>query len=152
MRISQFLTEGLVNLKLRGKDRVGVIGELVNLVHGADLIADPKLVSGLVVDRELVHPTGIGRGIAIPHARVENIDRIILAAGVHPKGIDFQARDGKPARLIFLILAPEDDTTLYLQALSSLAMMLTLGDLPEALLAAKSPADFVEEIRRFEEM
>ncbi len=152
MRISQLLSEGLVNLKLKGKDRVGVIDELVDMVHAEELIGDPKFIASLVVDRERIHPTGIGRGLAIPHARVEDIDGIILAAGRHAKGVDFEARDGKPARLVFLILAPEDDTTLYLQALSSLAMMLTLGDLPERLLAAKTPAEFIDEIRRFEEM
>lgn len=152
MRISQILTEGLVSLKLKGADAKSAIEELVGLVHAADLIDDPEYIAGLVLDRERVHPTGIGRGVAIPHARVEELDRIVIAAGRHPKGIEFKARDGSKATIVFLILAPLDDTTIYLQALSSLAMMMTLGDLPEDLHAVTTPADFIRRIEKYEEL
>lgn len=152
MQISTLLHEGLIRLPLKADTAEGAIHELVGLVEEAGLIQDSETVAAAVIDRERMHPTGIGHAVAIPHARIAGISEVIIAAGVKTPGIDFRARDGEPARVIFLLLAPEDDTTLYLQTLSSLAMLVMLGELGDRLPRAKHSRDFIEEFRRGEEL
>lgn len=150
MQITNLLQEGLIRLPLRAESAEGTIHELVQLVEEANLVQDAEAVAAAVIDRERMHPTGIGHSVAIPHARISGIDSVIIAAGVQPKGVDFRSRDGDPARVIFLLLAPEDDTTLYLQTLSSLAMLVMLGDLGDVLPKAKNSREFIERFQQTE--
>ena len=152
MKISGQLDNRLIKFDLSGNTKEEVIKELVSLVYDANLIGNPEKVSKLVIDREELHPTGIGRKTAVPHARIENIDRVIVAAGIHNKGIDFKSRDGSKANVIFLMLAPEDDTTLYLQTLSSLAMLLMIGDLSDKLIECKSGDEFIKIFKTSEDL
>jgi PTS system fructose-specific IIC component len=144
MRISGILTKELITTSLHSTSRDQVISELVELINTHVKLGDSKEIADLVIKREEIHPTGVGRGVAIPHARVAGIKDVIIAAGIHPEGIDFKSRDGSKSKIIFLMLAPENDTTLYLQCLSSLAMLMMIGELGEKLLTAKTPDEFLE--------
>ena len=79
---------------------------------------------GVILEREKLGSTGIGEGVAIPHGKMKGIDHILCAFGRSKKGIDFDAVDGKPVHIFFLLLAPEDSAGLHIQMLSRISRIL----------------------------
>jgi mannitol/fructose-specific phosphotransferase system IIA component (Ntr-type) len=105
---------------LRATDRRTAICELTEATcKGAGLGFDSTLAA--VLNREEIMPTGIGNGVAIPHARVEGIAAPIVGVGLSGSGIDFDAPDGEPAHLLFLILTPPEDDGAQLKILAEIA-------------------------------
>jgi nitrogen PTS system EIIA component len=115
--LSDLLTPERVKVPLAGSSKDEVLRELVQLaVPTAGAVALDSIVTA-VRDREKLLSTGIGSGIAIPHGRTSAVDSLILAAGVAPDPIDFDALDGKPVSLFFLLLGPESAAGAHVRAL-----------------------------------
>jgi mannitol/fructose-specific phosphotransferase system IIA component (Ntr-type) len=99
------LRRGAFTRELRAKTPTEAIEELVRAL-GSLLAGRKRSARDAVIERELVAPTGLGDEVAIPHAAVEGLERPLLALGLAPHGIDFDAPDGKPARIVFVLLIP----------------------------------------------
>lgn len=108
------------HLKLGAGDASQAIGELVR-VACQGLPVDAALVRDAVLEREAALRTGIGRGVAVPHARIAGITAPIVAVGVSSEGVDFDAPDGLPAHAVFLLLTPEQDDGVQLEILAAIA-------------------------------
>jgi len=118
--IEKLLREDHVILDLKAKDKEGVLKEMVSVLK---LPKDKEdlLVSSLM-QREKLGSTGIGKGIAIPHCRSVVVDNITLIVGISKEGVDFNALDGKPVHLFFMLVAtPMDPSMQYLTALGNIA-------------------------------
>ena len=100
------------------------IRTLVNEAYKAGKVKSPDDFFKAVINRENIVTTGIGMGVAIPHAKLEGFQDFFIAIGILDKGIDWKALDGAPVRLIFLIGGPDDKQTEYLRILSSLTLTL----------------------------
>ena len=87
-------------------------------------ISNVEETVAVILEREKLGSTGIGEGIAIPHGKMKGIDRILCAFGRSKEGVDFDAVDGKPVHIIFLLLAPEDSAGLHIQMLSRISRIL----------------------------
>jgi PTS system fructose-specific IIC component len=94
--------------------------------------------------------TGIGLGVAIPHARTRAVSSIVLAFGRSDSGVDFNSLDGKPSHLIFLIAAPEEQKTEYIMTLARLSKLLRKDEVRIGLNKAGSPDDVVRVIMQHE--
>jgi mannitol/fructose-specific phosphotransferase system IIA component (Ntr-type) len=118
------------------------IEELGNALRPAigDMV-EPALIA--VLERELVAPTGLGDDVAIPHAAVEGLSRPVVALGLAPQGIDFDAPDGRPARIVFLLLLPPKSFEREVRVLASLARSVFDEQARNALLATKSTEEAV---------
>jgi Kef-type K+ transport system membrane component KefB/mannitol/fructose-specific phosphotransferase system IIA component (Ntr-type) len=114
------LRRGAFVSELHGRTPNEVIGELVRAL-GSLLTGRKRLARDAVLERELVAPTGLGDEVAIPHAAVEGLDRPLLALGRAPGGIDFDAPDGRPARIVFLLLIPPKAYEEEVRILASIA-------------------------------
>ena len=139
-------------LELRARTRDEVLQELVALVPSlaGDLDRRQRLFQALR-DREELHSTGIGDGVALPHARQALPDLLsepLLAFGRHPTGVPFRAVDGQPVRLFFLLLAP--NLTLHLAMLARISRLLRQATLREALLVAPTVQAVADSIREAE--
>jgi mannitol/fructose-specific phosphotransferase system IIA component (Ntr-type) len=99
-----------------------------------------------IFDREYVTSTGIGGGVAVPHAQLPGITDFVLALGLCPDGIDFAAKDSKPVRVVVMIAAPTDDRPAYLKTLAGVASRLNR---PSSLLAMLAARDGTEAIAAF---
>jgi mannitol/fructose-specific phosphotransferase system IIA component (Ntr-type) len=97
-----------------------------------------------IFDREYVTSTGIGGGVAVPHAQLPGITAFVLALGLCPAGIDFAAKDGKPVRVVVMIAAPTDDRPAYLKTLASVAARLNRPSSLQAMLAARDGAEAID--------
>jgi len=144
----------LTNIKmdLASSDSDAVLEELVNRIPEiSNQPAARKTLLHALLERERLHSTGIGDGVALPHARnalVGLIDHPVLVFGRHPTGIDYSAIDGIPARLFFLIVAPT--VTDHLAILARLSRLLRQPHLREKLLAAATPEEVVALLRAAE--
>ena len=135
-RISELLAPEAVTLQLKAKDKVAVIRELAAPLTESGLITDPDAFFEAILRRENLESTGIGLGVAIPHARTAAVTETALAFGRSSTGVDFNSLDGKPAHLIFLIAAPENRKTEYIMTLARISRLLRRDEARTALNAA----------------
>jgi mannitol/fructose-specific phosphotransferase system IIA component (Ntr-type) len=114
-------------------------------------IKNQSLVVQKILDREADMSTGIGFGIAIPHARIEGIDRVYMIAARSVKGIEFDAIDEQPVHLIFMMLSPTNASSQYTQILSSLSRIMSYEDIRQSLIHTDIAEDFLNIISRGED-
>lgn len=151
MKITELLTEATVTMTVSGSGKTEAIGELAKLLDGAGKLADVQRFMEAVLRREDQGTTGIGDGIAIPHAKSGAVKEAAIAFGKSEKGVDFASLDGKPVHLIFMIAAPEGADNQHLEALSRLSEPLMKKEVREGLMKASSPDEVLEVIGRYEE-
>lgn len=150
--LHQLLGPKCIQLTLVSHTREAVLEELVACVPQlADRPEARRKLLAALLERERLHSTGIGDGIALPHARdalAGVVDEPVLVFGRHPTGIAYGAVDGKPARLFFLLLAPS--VTQHLAMLARISRLLRNEALRKALLAATTPSEVIASVREAE--
>ncbi|HXF36798.1 MAG TPA: fructose PTS transporter subunit IIA [Actinomycetota bacterium] len=147
--IEELITPSLVSIDLRATERRGAIEELAALLRAEGRVADlPAYVEAVWAREEETGGTGMGSGVAIPHAKSAAVTRASVAFGRSASGVDFGAEDGSRADLIFLIAAPEGADDLHVTVLSRLARRLVHEGFRAALREAGSPQDVYDVIRK----
>jgi mannitol/fructose-specific phosphotransferase system IIA component (Ntr-type) len=106
-------------------------------------IKDQDMIVRKILDRETEMSTGIGLGIAIPHARIEGIDRLYMIAGRSVKGIDFNAIDEQPVHLLFMMLSPANASSQYTNILSSLSRIMSYEEIRNSLIESDDAEKFL---------
>lgn len=124
MNMKEALRESCVISDLKGRTKTEVLTELISSFKESKLISNVRTAVDVVLEREKLGSTGIGEGIAIPHGKMKGIDSILCAFGRSKEGVDFDAIDGKPVHIVFLLLAPEDSAGLHIQMLSRISRIL----------------------------
>ena len=142
MRISDLLADESIELGVRPCSKDEAIRHLISLMECSGAVTDRKRYTKDVLHREERGSTGMGDGIAMPHAKSAGVSRAALAAITVPDGLDFKAIDGKPARLLFLIAAPDGADSEHVSLLSQLAIMVMDPAFKESLINAKTKAEF----------
>ena len=126
--------------RLLATTRQGVISELVNALFENGFVADRARALQAVLDREQSLPTGLEYGVAMPHARTDAVRQLVCAVGLKKEGLEFGAADGRPTRIVVLVLAPEHAATPQLQVISELCRLLDEQGRSD-LLACDTPED-----------
>lgn len=144
MNITDLLTKETIILQLQAKTKSEVIGELASKLAEAGAVSDVEAFKRAIWAREQQSTTGVGDGIAIPHAKTAAVKRPAVAFGRSAAGIDYESLDGKPSRLFFMIAAPEGGEQTHLQALARLSSLL----MDESFRAQLETASSEEEIVR----
>lgn len=124
MRIGDILAEELVAPALASRTKPEVIDELAALVVRQHPEIDRARLVQALEDRERLNSTALGEGVAIPHGKLPQVDRVIAAFGRSRDGVDFQSLDGKPTHLFFLLVAPEGSAGAHLKALARISRLL----------------------------
>ena len=150
MKITDLLNEKAINLQGKATSKEEAINQLVELMAQNGNIKDKEGYKKVVFKREEEGTTGIGEGIAIPHGKTEAVSKPGIAAMIIPDGVDFKSLDGSPAKLLFLIAAPNTKDNVHLDVLSRLSTLLMDTDFRQALYNAKSPKEFLECIDKAE--
>ncbi|MEB7039242.1 PTS fructose transporter subunit IIABC [Staphylococcus gallinarum] len=148
MRITELLTKDTIAMNLSSNDKNGVIDELVNQLNKAGKLNDVTAFKEAIHNRESQSTTGIGEGIAIPHAKVAAVDTPAIAFGKSKAGVDYQSLDMQPAHLFFMIAAPEGGAQTHLDALAKLSGILMDEDVRKDLLNASSEKEVLNIIDR----
>mgnify|MGYP002623618847 CR=1 FL=1 len=144
MRVTELLKNASIDLGAHVKDKQDAIAHLADLMEKGGNLKDKAQYLKDVRAREASGTTGLGDGIATPHAKSAGVKEPGLAAMTIPEGIDFESMDGNPARLFFAIAAPDTGADEHLMILSKLATMIMDPDFKEALIAAKSKEEFLK--------
>jgi fructose-specific phosphotransferase system IIA component len=126
MRMSEFIAPEAVISEVQGTTKESVIREMVQSLHSAGHIkgSDPEELVRSILKREQLGSTGIGRGVAIPHAKHSSVDRPIATVAISPKGLDFDSLDGEPVHVLVLLVSPQNSSGPHLRALETVSRSL----------------------------
>ena len=133
-------------------DKESLFEELVDLIGSTGSFNfDRSAALACVMEREALMSTAIRDGIAVPHGKSESINRMLGAIGMSKRGIDYDAADGKPVHIAFMILSPRHDPETHLRTLKMLAAALDTPGFVETLLSSRNPAEAFRFIESFED-
>ncbi|MDD2557461.1 MAG: PTS sugar transporter subunit IIA [Desulfuromonadaceae bacterium] len=149
MTIVELLNVTAVEANLRAETKEQVLEEMTDVMLRAAPL-DHEQVLSVLQERERLGSTGIGSGVAIPHGKIADIDKMYLAFGRSIKGVDFDSMDGKPAHLFFLLIAPEESVSTHLKTLARISKLLKKQDVRTELLEADN-AEVIYKIIRAED-
>ena len=150
MKIADLLAKESIDLQAKVGSKAEALEHLVTLMAKSGKLADEAEYKRCVLAREEEGSTGISEGIAIPHAKTNAVKAPGLAAMIVAEGVDFASLDDQPAKLFFLIAAPDTEDNVHLDVLSRLSTLLMDEEFTTALYAAKSPKEFLSIIDKFE--
>lgn len=143
MKLSKFTEEDLITFELKGTDKDAVIKELVEMASKSKLVRDKDDLLKDIQERENLVTTGVGYGVAFPHAKTKAVKGIVIVFGRADGGIDFDAMDKKPVHLFFLIAAPEDAIGAHLNVMARLSFLMKSEENRQKLNDVKSPGELL---------
>lgn len=147
MLLTDLVTPELIKIPLVATRKDDLLRELVDLLVDGSPVNDREDVLRAVREREAVLSTGIGSGVAIPHGKSPAVGTLRLAAGVTQAPVDFDALDGQPVRLFFLLVGPEAEAGPHIKALSRISRIVRRESVRERLLSATSPEAFFDALK-----
>jgi PTS system nitrogen regulatory IIA component len=146
MKVLDYLPEEVIEADIKSDTKIGILKELVQLLVDNHQVKDANKALEVLLEREKLGSTGIGDGVAIPHAKFNDIKTLVAAFGRSRGGVNFESLDNKPAHLFFLFLAPENSATLHLKILARISRLLKKTTFREALMHAKGRKEIYQAI------
>jgi PTS system nitrogen regulatory IIA component len=147
LRILDFLNPNAVVMELTATTKKGVLEELVDLLAKDGKVKDAKVTVDVLMEREKLGSTGIGQGIAIPHAKTDQAGHVVAAFGLSRRGVQFDSLDGDPVNIFFLLVAPPDAAALHLKALARISRLLKDKFFRQSLRETKAVAEILKLIK-----
>jgi len=147
LKILDFLSPTAVVMELAASTKRGVLEELVGLLSKESKVKDGKLTVDVLLEREKLGSTGIGQGIAIPHAKTDQANTLVAAFGLSRRGVQFDALDGEPVHIFFLLVAPPDAAAPHLKALARISRLLKDKFFRQSLRETKTVAEILKLIK-----
>lgn len=151
MKITDFLDRKAIKIGIQAADKEGILKELVGILAQAKDLGDPKAVVKALLERENLGSTGIGQGIAIPHGKTDRVKELTAVLGISKQGVNFEALDGEPVYIFFLLVAPKDTAGPHLKALAQISRLLRDSYFCELIKRCQTADDVFELIQREEE-
>ena len=139
-----------VFLGLAGGSMAATLGEIAQRLESAGDVKDGAALTQRLLEREKLGCTGLGNGLAIPHCKLADLEGVLVAVAVVPAGVDFGALDGRPVRVILVVLSPADSPAGHLQALARISRLVKTPGVAEAILSASSPDEVSRLLREAE--
>ncbi len=152
MGLTDYLHKEAMCMDLESRQRDDAIRALLDQLVEAELIDAELLEPALkaVLDRERVGSTAIGRGVAVPHARLEGIEQILVAFGYSSAGVSFHALDGEPVHQIFLVMAPNGSAGEYIEVMERITRLIQDQDFRRFVGRARRPSEVIDLIEEMD--
>lgn len=150
MKLSELMSENLISADLSAETKFQLIEELLDLLNDKGKIQNRDLALKDILAREGYLSTGLENGLAIPHAKTDGVNELVMAFGLKKDGVEFKSLDNKPAHLIFLVLSPRDTSGPHIRALAAITKNLKDAEIRKALLKARSSGDIKKIFDKFE--
>lgn len=147
MDLASLTSPELIFPRLDGIDRASVLRVLARQVAAKGLVRDAQELVDRLIEREEVASTGVGGGVAIPHCKMNGLERVVLAIGLLEKGIEFGAVDGQPVRLFFLVVSPSQAPAAHLQCLAAISKWVRSEGHVSSLLELDDPQAIYDRLR-----
>lgn len=149
MELTQLVSEKFIISELRGETKEDVLKEMMNLLAQKGIDAEAALSA--IMEREALGSTGVGEQVAIPHAKISDIEDVVIAVAVKREGIEFSAADGIPVKLLFMLVSPDKQMNRHLKTLARISKLVKLTDFKERILAESRSASDIYAILQQEE-
>ena len=150
MKLGDILTESLIKFPLEKNNKTDIIVELIRLLEPTGVLLNVDNVIKAVLDREKIMSTGIGNSVAIPHGKTKDVQSIVVSLGISAEDVDFESLDGKPVRIIFMLVGPEKPASDHIKMLSRISRLCNPPAFRKKLLEAASSAEILQLIREEE--
>lgn len=147
MQLVDVLKENLVFLNFEAENKDQAIEKFITSLEKTGVIKEPAALKDALFEREKLGTTGVGGGIAMPHARSSAIKDLTVAFFRSEEGIEFKAIDNIPVNIVFMLLAPVSSGGPYLKLLAKISRMLRSSDFKDALMEAKDAAAVMQIIQ-----
>lgn len=144
MKVQDLLRKNAILTDIQPTDKNEVLHQMALFMASLNGLPDPEGISRRIIERELDISTGIGYGIAIPHARIPGIDQLFLIAGRSIAGIEYNAIDEMPVHLLFMMVSPKNTSAEHTQVLSKLSRIMSYEDVRSKLLDVKTAEQFLD--------
>ncbi len=150
MKLTDYLTTKNIKIGLSGRKKEDIIEYLLDIAESVS----PKLnrveaLEGLM-RREKVGSTGVGKGVAIPHAGIKSCSRILPVIALSEEGLNYESLDGDPVRLFFMIIYPENQIKMQLKFLARVSRLLRNDSLRQSLMESSSPEEIMDILIKYE--
>ncbi len=149
MHLVELLNDNLIELNLNSQDKFEVIENLLDVAVKNGKILDRGKALQDLIEREQYLSTGFENGLAVPHAKSEAVDEIVVVFGLHRQGLEFDSLDGKPTHFIFLLLSPMDTSGPHIQILALIARNFQNTGVTQKLHSAQTSDEIVQIIGEF---
>lgn len=150
MRLGSLTRPELIFPDLPAADRAAVLRAFADRVAERGLVRDGAELYQKLWEREQLGSTGVGSGIAIPHCKIKGLERGVVAIGLVPGGVEFEAVDGQPVKVFFLVISPSESPAEHLQVLASISRWVKSDRHAEKILALHDPQEIYDFLRREE--
>jgi len=150
--ISRLLTDRSVLVSMDAGDKSAALAAVLKVACQSDFVVDCDEARNAVIEREKQMSTGVGSGLAIPHARTDAVTGTVAVLGILKSPIDYDSLDGEPVRLVFLLLGPRNDTSRHIRILSRVSRLMNDEGARRQLLQAARPEDVIDIVSRLEAM
>ncbi|OGW87017.1 MAG: hypothetical protein A3C35_00645 [Omnitrophica bacterium RIFCSPHIGHO2_02_FULL_46_11] len=151
MKISETLDKRAIKIGLNATAKEDVLKELVDVLAQVENIGDAKGILKALIERENLGSTGIGQGIAIPHGKTDKVTRLVAVLGISKSGVNFDALDGEPVYIFFLLVAPKATAGPHLKALAQISRLLRDSYFCELIRKCKTEEELFQLIKNEEE-
>lgn len=151
INLVDFLPVQAICVDLKAQSKSEVFKEMAQVLSVAHQIQDSAILLNALLEREKLGSTGIGQGVAIPHGKTEQLQRVVAALGISKKGVQFDAIDGEPVHLVFTLVAPQNASALHLKILAKISRLLKDKLFRQELQKAQSAQEVVTQIQEEEE-
>lgn len=151
MRLSERFVDNCIIINSASNSKESILNELVDTLCSAYKLEHRDEIFDAVWSREQSRSTGIGCGLAVPHAKIDAVDRMCMVAATIENGLDFASFDGEPVYLIILIVSPGNTVGPHLKALSSVSRLLADGGVRKDLIASKDAGEFLTILKAAED-
>ena len=144
MKISEVLELKNVVYELKGNTKTEVIDELINLFANDERLVDLENVRASVYEREEIMSTGVGHGFGIPHCKTHGVTEIVAAFGKTKKPIEFEALDGNPVNLVFLLIGKDNLVAPHIKLLSRISLLMNKEEFRKNINDAKTSEEIFD--------
>jgi fructose-specific phosphotransferase system IIA component len=128
-------------IDLKGETKSAVLNELIDVMATSPMVSDAEDLRRRLLERESTHSTGIGMGVALPHAKISSVKDFVIAIGRTTAGVDFDALDGKPVYIVVMISCHESQSGEFLKVMARFVKALKDKEFRRTILLAKSPEE-----------
>ena len=153
MALADYLSTAAICMNLASEERDAAVRSLLQSLVEGDIMPAGLLEAALeaILDRESLGSTAIGRGIAVPHARLEQLEDILVAFGFSAKGVEFNSLDRQPVHQIFLVIAPKNHTEEYVSVMERITRLVQNADFRRFVAQTSTAEEVVELVEEMEQ-